>query len=549
MNPHTIAARDRELFDKDQIRRQTLRALLATTLDRYCDIEKELVQQDVVLRLDPEAYRTYSRLLAKFRENCEKMVREYEALEPISLTAFAASPVRRCPDDVLIKIISTLVASVRATRDLGRRDLSHIGAGPAMVFSQVCSNFRALALSQPNFWSNFSCPFYPNESMAQLLEVYLQRSGTAPLTIVLKFDQVPGNHGYAVRQEQLFARLDAHCARIRSLTLFGDLPAAATPSFERLGEKLLGLEVLSLLIHPEDYPIPGLQTLLKLHKFDMPAEILRYHTLPFSQVTTAHLWNVDDVTVILSLPNLHTLSLIFTIEIPRVRHDAVLPNLTALYLEGGSLDEILDCLTTPALTTLKVSNMGVARERLEILWAFLVRSQCPLQSIVFSECAVTTEYFLRIFQHFSGLRSLVVEDTESEVIRDEVLAALTREPAHTGAALLPELSHLRFVRQWGFSTDALFRMLASRMVRRGSDVQGVQGPAAATVPHSNGIIPPALLQQVDIVFLAGVVPEEDLPRFETLEGLSASRSYPVSPFASVDFEAYRAATSSIRWPL
>lgn len=175
-----------------------------------------------LLNSDPE----YFRLLKTLREGAEKLVREYEALEPISLTAFASSSVRRCPDDVLIKIISTLVAESvpRATHNLGPRNLSRtdidIGAGPAMVFSQVCSNFRALALSQPSFWSNFACPFYPNESMAQLLEEYLQRSGTVPLTIVLKINQLPENHGYAMRQEQLFARLDAHCVRIRSLTLF-----------------------------------------------------------------------------------------------------------------------------------------------------------------------------------------------------------------------------------------------------------------------------------------------------------------------------------------
>jgi EAL domain-containing protein (putative c-di-GMP-specific phosphodiesterase class I) len=61
-----------------------------------------------------------------------------------------------------------------------------------MVFSQVCSNFRALAMSQSSLWSNFSCPFYPNESMAQLLKEYLERSGTAPLTIVLKIEIAPG---------------------------------------------------------------------------------------------------------------------------------------------------------------------------------------------------------------------------------------------------------------------------------------------------------------------------------------------------------------------
>jgi hypothetical protein len=387
MNPHNITARDRELFDRDQIRRQTRRALLTTTLNRFRDIEKELVQKQDAARLQREAYRGYTPLLTELREHGERLVREYEALGPIPLAAFAASAVRRCPDDVLIKIFSTLVTTVRATRDLGSRDPSHIGADPAMVFSQVCANFRALALSQSSLWSNFSCPFYPNESMAQLLEEYLERSGTAPLTIVLKIENEPGYYDHPARQKRLFAQLDAHCARIRSLTLFGDLPHAVTPSFEHLGNKLLSLEVLSLLIHPADRPIPGLQIFPRLHTFDMPGEILHYHSLPFSQVTTAHLRNVGNVADILSLPNLRTLSLTYTIE-TEMSHHAVLANLTALYLETGSPDEILDCFTTPSLTALKVSNMGTERGRLQSLWEFLDRSQCPLQSIVFSECAV-----------------------------------------------------------------------------------------------------------------------------------------------------------------
>ncbi|KAJ7818633.1 hypothetical protein B0H13DRAFT_2132791 [Mycena leptocephala] len=547
MNPHNITARDRKLFDRDRIRRQTLRALLTTTLNGFRDSEKELVQKQDAARLKREAYWGYTPLLTKLRERGERLVREYEALGPIPLAAFAASAVRRCPDDVLVKILSTLVATVRATRDLGPRDPSHIGADPAMVFSQVCSNFRALAMSQSSLWSNFSCPFYPNESMAQLLKEYLERSGTAPLTIVLKIEIAPGYYDHPARQTRLFAQLDAHCARIRSLTLFGDLPHTVTPNFKQLESKLLGLEILSLLIHPADRPIPGLQILPRLHTFDMPGEILHYHPLPFSQVTTAHLRNVGDVADILSLPNLRTLSLTYTIE-TEMSHHAVLANLTALYLETGSPDEILDCFTTPSLTTLKVSNMGTDRGRLRSLWKFLDRSQCPLESIVFSECAVPTEDFVRIFRHFSGLRSLAVEDKESGEIRDELLAALTREPAHTGAALLPELSHLRLIRQYRFTIDALYRMLASRMVRRGSDAPGAQAPAVVT-PHSSGVNPPALLKQVEIAFLKGFLPAEDLPRFEVLDGLSASRTTPVSPFASVDLAALQASMSPIRWPI
>lgn len=320
-----------------------------------------------------------------------------------------------------------------------------------------------------------------------------------------------------------------------------------TPNFKQLESKLLGLEILSLLIHPADRPIPGLQIFPRLHTFDMPGEILHYHPLPFSQVTTAHLRNVGDVADILLLPHLRTLSLTYTIE-TEMSHHGVLANLTALYLETGSPDEILDCFTTPSLTTLKVSNMGTDRGRLRSLWEFLDRSQCPLESIVFSECAVPTEDFVRIFRHFSGLRSLAVEDKESGEIRDELLAALTREPAHTGAALLPELSHLRLIRQYRFTIDALYRMLVLRMVRRGSDAPGAQVPAVVT-PHSSGVNPPALLKQVEIAFLKGFLPAEDLPRFEVLDGLSASRTTPVSPFASVDLAALQASMSPIQWPI
>ncbi|KAJ7016905.1 hypothetical protein C8F04DRAFT_1201353 [Mycena alexandri] len=212
----------------------------------------------------------------------------------------------------------------------------------------------------------------------------------------------------------------------------------------------------------------------------MPGEILHYHSLPFSQVTTAHLRNVGNVADILSLSNLRTLSLTYTIE-TEMSHHAVLVNLTALYLETGSPDEILahraqgqvnSRVADPCLLT-RGHDPGSPQH----WWEFLDRSQCPLQSIVFSECAVPTKHFLRIFRRFSGLRSLTVEDIQSGEIRDELLAALTREPAHTGAALLPELSHLRLIRQYRFTTDALYHMLASRMVRLGSHAPGAQGPA------------------------------------------------------------------------
>ncbi|KAJ7820715.1 hypothetical protein B0H14DRAFT_2599787 [Mycena olivaceomarginata] len=358
-----------------------------------------------------------------------------------------------------------------------------------MVFSQVCSNFRALALSQSSLWSNFSCPFYPNESMAQLLEGYLERSGTAPLTIVLKIENEPGYYDHPARQKRVFAQLDAHCARIRSLTLFGDLPHAVTPSFEHLGNKLLSLEVL---YSP------------RLHTFDMPGEILHYHSLPFSQVTTTHLRNVGNVADILSLPNLRTLSLTYTIE-TEMSHHAVLTNLTALYLETGSPDEILDCFTTPSLTALKVSNMGTER------------GATPKSVGVLGPLSVSPP-----IDRLLGVRGA-----------DETL------PAH-----LPTL----FRPAYRFTTDALYRMLASRMVRCGSDAPSAQGPAVAA-PHSIGGNPPALLKQVEIAFLQGFVPAEDLPCFEALDGLSASGTTPVSPFASVDFAALEASMSPIRWPI
>ncbi|KAJ6557516.1 hypothetical protein B0H19DRAFT_1148025 [Mycena capillaripes] len=352
------------------------------------------------------------------------------------------------------------------------RSRSWILAGP-WIFAQVCSDWRALAISSPTLWTSIIHSTALSLRELPLLQTQLARSGSAPLDLLIRFTS--GERSYRKEQFDVFlTALIAQSARWRVLHLdfegawlpqaFAGLGRGKLPLLERL--VLSGRNVCYLRNH-HDFFKAHAPVLRHAVLGDLGVPSLPNTPLPWAQLVTykatyhaaTHLRNLAAAD---NLVECHIGFLDGGLSEYLLR-DITLPHLHRLSL---SHPPFLDRLTAPALQTLYVEGV------LEPILPFLRRSGCTesLTALTLAQCSAPPHEIIALLCHTRALTALALDLRAPSA---ELVAALA---AAGPERLCPALRALA----WADPDDVLDRAaFADMVVSRCSS-----GSAGARALHS-----------------------------------------------------------------
>ncbi|KAJ7082171.1 hypothetical protein C8R43DRAFT_1052452 [Mycena crocata] len=413
------------------------------------------------IRLVKAHLRMGERERAKLDEQRAVVLRHRAALEaPLTLEAFCTAPIRRIPIEILSEIFTLLKPD----------DNQPIGTGSIPVVAQVGAEWRGVAVAHAALWTSFSCALYGDDSEASLVEAYLQRSRTAPLSIRIYAER---RHRFSPAPDRVLASIAARSEYIVTLRLTGEgWEYVKHSSFHG---RLPQLELLQL---PSPcYCRPGFfqqfELAPRLHKLVLNSGLSGTAVfLPLAQIQSLRMLAHIDPARLHGL--LHITSLVCTVPknipfgmTPTIGH-ALLPYLSTWSLDFGGAhtkrgegvplpSNFFDAYTTPALSVLEITALTQPSN----LSAFLQRSACDLQTLVFTRCSVRIAELLQIFACTPGLDTLAIRGAfATTAITERLLEALTMRSDRP--ALLPGLKHLVIDGMYAFRDRNLVDMLESR---------------------------------------------------------------------------------------
>ncbi|KAJ7656006.1 hypothetical protein DFH06DRAFT_1473752 [Mycena polygramma] len=435
-------------------------------------------------RLDKETTRLQV-LRKKLEAEQRSLTREHDAIvDPITLDAFASAPVRQIPGDVLREIFVALNCAAdkhnRLTSGPKGPNIVDVGQGAGPVLSRVCSQWRAVACDHALLWSSFSFPILAKNS-AQWVELYLQRSNSAPLTV-----QIDARTHIQTRStgEHAIALLAAHSQRLFKLQILANQHAGqvfiSIPSLQPLRGNLSSLEILQIPVWPglsdEFAIVPRLHTLRlcssnaglieHAHHFDR-SQICRLTLCDANGGKLVAYPNVTDFTCLETMPRqLHIPLASPSVPPPlstavnawTVQFDQQYANLgrpLGAY-DGWGISNVFRRFTLPALQSLDAQFRGESSE----LTCFLQRSRCNLTRLVLRDCNFRISALLQILELTPDLESLTGIGGHATMITDRLfdfLAVSANTPYN-----LARLSSLTIVGSFAFGTAALVKMLESR---------------------------------------------------------------------------------------
>ncbi|KAF4588508.1 hypothetical protein EYR40_010060 [Pleurotus pulmonarius] len=203
-------------------------------------------------------------------------------------------PVSKLPPEVL----STIFEFIAMTIDDDLEPYSEL-----LSATQVCRLWRQVALDSPRIWSFIYCSATPC-----LVDIFLERSKSAPLHLLYSEDNVPENvqnalsHLYRLKEVDLANCEDEWLARI----------SQGAPQLESLSLSTCGK---TPVFHPSDNAFPLLQH-LELFGFVYTPSVASLTTLRSLTIAAAGIANrsqlpscVEFLSTLASLPNLSELSL------------------------------------------------------------------------------------------------------------------------------------------------------------------------------------------------------------------------------------------------
>ncbi|KAJ6454418.1 hypothetical protein C8R45DRAFT_1038057 [Mycena sanguinolenta] len=393
-------------------------------------------------------------------------VHDEEVIQPISA-------INLIPPELLCYIFTLLVPPLKS--DSSSRVIptfnppwwngTWILGGP-WVFGQVCSHWRALAVSLPTLWTSITVLTTVSPRELSLLNIQLSRTESAPLYLHIHFTSSTGSSPTNFDLFDLFlARLVSYSARWRALHLefdAGHLPRAAFATLNGLALPLL-----------EELAISGRGVHVSyLENYGFFADVLGAHShaltrklaLSWAQLTSyrASGWDATPhFRELAGAANLVECDFDFVLaeryEVTVMQLDILtLPCLRRLAI---SCPLLLDRLTAPALQSLYI--VGPVKH----VHPFLDRSGCTsqLRELTLTRCAAPTWEIITLLRQTPGLIALML-DVHSPPA--EIVAALTAPER-----LCPALGLLA----WADFSDALDRgAFVDMVVSRCTDSIGVR---------------------------------------------------------------------------
>ncbi|KAJ7460297.1 hypothetical protein FB451DRAFT_1270929 [Mycena latifolia] len=296
------------------------------------------------------------------------------------------------------------------------------------VFGQVCGQWRALALSLPNLWTQITLASRSTPRKIAMLETQLARSANAPLDVVIRVTGALRDYCFAPFLDTLVGQ----CARWRRVQLEFD----STLKFQlgALGPMpLLEELVVGTHVHLETYDfLEDARSLRKIVLSDGDASFIRYIPLPWAQLTSYKVVCADASIHFRNLAacasTLVECDIDFYYSQPLPRHGGTLtlPRLRRLTITHALF---LDRLVAPALRDLYIS-----RDTDGIL-PFLHNSGCILTRLTLAQCGTPAEDLLPVLRNTPSIATLRLDSCYDA---NSVISALTLRP--DGACLCPNLA-------------------------------------------------------------------------------------------------------------
>ncbi|KAF7343915.1 F-box domain-containing protein [Mycena venus] len=253
-----------------------------------------------------------------------------------------------------------------------------VGIFSPTTLTHICRRWRGVALATPMLWRAIKLrgPIIPFERQAQIYNLWIRRSGSLPLSVVMLNDR------FAISSEMI-ATLIVHRARWEHLKLC--LHSLSYPMIDGPMPLLRHLDLSAKKVFEDVtfHEVPLLRTVILTGFLD--ARI----TLPWVQLTSLTLNHVSSgqcVTILQQTTNLVHCHLYLWMYVDSEVFER--SNITLLYLESLTFNplcdpvtESLNCFIVPALRTLEIPESLLDTSSINSLKSFITKSRCSLQNV------------------------------------------------------------------------------------------------------------------------------------------------------------------------
>ncbi|KAJ7719976.1 hypothetical protein B0H14DRAFT_3009366 [Mycena olivaceomarginata] len=294
-------------------------------------------------------------------------------------------PVLTLPTEITVEIFIHFLPIYPACPPL-------LGTYSPTLLTQICRAWREIALKTPALWrAIWMSPSMPFERQPPLFDMWLSRSLCYPLS--LDFSENDINRLYTTK---VLSAAIVHCARWEHLNLELSASLLRTiegpmPLLRSLDLQLVDQDLVTAQVAFREAPL--LRTV-----------VLDYFAagtlaLPWAQLTSLTLRWVSQAACP-QTSNLMHCRLEFSIGDNHFDtvHNITLPALESLTLTGGLVKGYLETFTVPALRDLRVPELLLEPNPIEILAAFISRSCSKLQNLCITQRAsVSRDAYYKAF--------------------------------------------------------------------------------------------------------------------------------------------------------
>ncbi|KIM35261.1 hypothetical protein M413DRAFT_32615 [Hebeloma cylindrosporum] len=353
---------------------------------------------------------------------------------------------------------------------------------------QICSRWRAVAISLPKMWSNILI-YNPKPSQVYLTEVWLKRSGNKPLSLEIDYNY---DTGYDLRSAaQILRSFMAHLGRWKKFQLnMSTKLLKLLSAIPHSPHKPLILESVNLYFHDifhSNHPevrineadaiwkyFDGCPTLRRVFWHNQVNRFPKHAPSQLTHIQAHFSVSIDDILSFLpQIPLIEELQFgelrLPTKNPPTTASDLLAEHLRVLKIRSYNVaaSSLLERLTCPSLDCLEIIHCNdisrpEANQDLQELPRFLRRSGCHLLKLKLCDPAINiTDDALTRCLSDSPLRSLKSLYIDMDHISEQTVEFLSSKSAaeeHEFAPCLEDLSLFL----WEIGDGLLARMVSSR---------------------------------------------------------------------------------------
>jgi hypothetical protein len=435
--------------------------------------------------------------MSRLQMTMDRSATEQQKLE-VSLNEHRSivAPIRRIPSEMLCEIFLYCLED--------RSDYRAVEKAPFQL-SFVCNKWRRVVISTPQLWSYIFIRRGP--IVMEILQTWLLRSGTSPLTLIYELDDYENFYCYDYYIDAIIPH--SHRWKVVEFVMIAEGYKFLEDRFTDIKGNLPMLERLrlrSLGAYPE--PMTVFETAPRLHALELTKMKPTLCLFPWHQLKHCHIrrfpivqfphmlrqctnlthCTLDDPDVHVTIPG--------TSMTPLVHSQ--LQSMTLNWHGAYDPRLLFNNLVLPALRNLEIHFVyGGTQLTQTYLSSFLNRSSCNLQRLGVRGIRWTSDEFITFLQ---GLPSLVELTMSENLVTDQLLRQMTAGSSSQPRShlLVPNLKSF-IIEGYCFETEAIFDMVRSRM--------GSLGLLRRSSSVDEGLYPVETLEFISLSFIQMLEPE------------------------------------------